>query len=115
MATMNGVTPEVMANDIIKAATENKSVVVSGTSFQKLTTVVRYLNRDKISARSEKWFRESFDRLVTDAVETLITAREKAITDYMAKKELDDRNKAFAELCARGTAVQDAYKQVFGK
>jgi hypothetical protein len=112
---MNGVTPEQMAKDIVKAAVEDKMVLISGTTFQKLETVVRYLNRDKISARGDTWFRKNFDSLTSDAVETLINAREKAITDYQNKKELADKNEAVNELVARGIEPGTAYKQVFGK
>ena len=112
MATMNGKTPEVMANEII-GDLNDRELSVSGTSFQKLATVVRYLNRDKIAARGEVWFRKNETNLITDAMETLINAREKAIVDYQAKKELADKNQALNKLVARGIKVEDAYAQVF--
>ena len=115
MATMNGVTPEEKAKDIVNEAFEDKMVLISGTTFQKLTTIVRYLNRDKIQARSESWFNKNFDSLSTDALDDLIKAREKAIVQYLAKKELDEKNEAFNDLVARGMAVPDAYAKVFTK
>src|SRR3977135_3656592 len=77
MATMNGVTPEQLAKEIIADTVESKMIDMSGTAFQKLETVVCYLNRDKIAARSQAWYKKNFDSLVTDAVETLVSAREK--------------------------------------
>ena len=103
------------AAEIIKEAFEDKMVLVSGTSFQKLTTIVRYLNRDKIQARSESWFTKNFDSLTTDALTDLINAREKAIVSYLAKKELDEKNDSFRDLVARGMSVPDAYTKVYTK
>lgn len=114
MATMNGVTPQQMAKEIIEDATESKMIEISGTSFQRLETVVRYLNREKIAARGDNWFKKNFESLVTDAVETLVQAREKAITDYMNKKELQDKDELFRALLSRGTAIEVAYKDAYG-
>lgn len=108
-------TPEEMAKTIINEAIEDKLVSVSGTSHQKLEVVVRYLNRDKIQARGENWFTSNHDVLFTDAVETLIAARAKAITDYLNKKEQSDKDEAFRQLVARGISVPDAYSKVYGK
>lgn len=116
VTTDNGTkSPKEMAAEIIQAAVEDKLVQVSGTTFQKLETVVRYLNRDKIQARGETWFKKQFDSLCSDAIETLINAREKAITDYLNKKELQEKDESFRELVARGVKPEDAYKQVYGK
>lgn len=115
MATMNGKSPEVMANEIINAAVLDKEVTISGTAHQKLLTVVRYLNRDKIQARSEAWFNSNVDRLTTETVETLVTAREKAIVDYLAKKEQDEKAESFRLLVAKGIAIPEAYAKVYGK
>jgi hypothetical protein len=113
MPTLEGKTPEQIAKEIINDAVEDKLVSVSGTAFQKLETVVRYLNRDKIQARGQVWFDRNVDMLTTDAMETLINAREKAIVDYLAKKELNDKDEAFRTLVARGINVQEAYKKVY--
>jgi hypothetical protein len=113
MPTLEGKTPEQIAKEIINDAVEDKLVSISGTAFQKLETVVRYLNRDKIQARGQAWFDKNVDMLTTDAMETLINAREKAIVDYLAKKELNDKDEAFRTLVARGINVQEAYKKVY--
>ena len=114
MATLNGLTPEQLAHNIVSQATESKMIEISGTSFQKLETVVRYLNRDKISARGDGWFKRQFDTLVSDAVESLVTAREKAIVDYQNKKELQDKDELFRTLIARGNDIAVSYKDAYG-
>ena len=113
MALLEGKTAETIAKEIINDAVEDKLVSISGTAFQKLETVVRYLNRDKIQARGENWFNKNEEMLTTDALETLINAREKAIVDYLAKKELNDKDEAFRTLVARGINVQEAYKKIY--
>jgi hypothetical protein len=110
MATMNGVTPEQMAKDIVTEL-EDKLVSVSGLTFQKLTAITRYLNRDKISGRSEAWFTKNFDSLVTDAITEIVEARHKQLVKYLASKENADKRGAFVELLARGVAFKDAVKQ----
>lgn len=107
-------TPEQQAKEIINAAIESKLVEISGTCNQKLETVVRYLNRDKIQARGETWFNKNHDALVSDAVETLINAREKAITDYLNKKEQESKDELFRNLVARGVDIPTAYKTAYG-
>lgn len=113
MALLEGKTAEAIAKEIINDAVEDKLVSISGTAFQKLETVVRYLNRDKIQARGVVWFERNVESLTTDALETLINAREKAIVDYLAKKELNDKDEAFRTLVARGINVQEAYKKIY--
>jgi aromatic ring-opening dioxygenase catalytic subunit (LigB family) len=115
LTTDNGAKkPTELAKEIINAAIEDKMVVISGTAFQKLETVVRYLNRDKLQARSEAWFVSNFDRLCTETMETLVNAREKAIVDYLAKKEADEKAESFRLLVAKGITVPDAYAKVYG-
>ncbi len=115
MVTDNGAkTPEQMAKDIVKAAVDNKLLEVSGTTFQKLETVVRYLNRDKIQGRSEAWFKKEFESLCSQTVELLISTREEQIVKYLAKKEQDEKSEAFRMLIARGLTVPDAYKAIYG-
>src|SRR5258706_7787095 len=110
MALLEGKTPETIAKEMINDAVESQMVEIAGTTAQKLATVVRYLNRDKISARGENWFRKNSDSLTTDAIETLVTAREKAITDYQNKKEVQAKDELFRTLCARGVDKNTAYK-----
>jgi len=112
-ATLNGKTPAQIAHDIVTDAVESVMVEISGTASQRLETVVRYLNRDKISARGETWFRKNHDSLTTDAIETLVTAREKAITDYQNKKELMAKDELFRTLVARGIPVAQAEKEAY--
>lgn len=114
MALLEGKTPEVMASEIINAAVADAVISISGTSAQKLATVVRYLNRDKISARGENWFRKNEDSLTSDAVETLVSAREKAITDYQNKKETQAKDELFRTLRARGVDLATAEKDAYG-
>lgn len=108
-------TPEQIAKEIIESATTDILIEISGTAAQKLETVVRYLNRDKIQARGENWFKKNHDLLVTDAVEELVKAREKAITDYLKKKEQSDKDEAFRDLVARGIAITEAYTKIYTK
>jgi hypothetical protein len=114
MALLNGKTPEQMAAEVVEDAVESKMVEISGTSFQKLETVVRYLNREKIAARGDNWLKKNFDSLVSDSVETLIGAREKAINDYINKKDRADKDDTFRTLMARGTPIEIAYKDAYG-
>lgn len=113
MALLEGKTPEKLAKDIVSDAVESVMIEMSGTASQKLETVVRYLNRDKISARGENWFRKNHDSLVTDAIETLVSAREKAITDYQNKKEIMAKDELFRTLVARGIPVAQAEKEAY--
>lgn len=107
--------PEDIAKEIIKDAVESLMIELPGTSKLHVETVVRYLNRDKISARGDNWFKKNYDSLVTDCITELVKARCKAINDYLLKKEQDDKSKSFRELIARGTAIPEAYKLVYGE
>lgn len=111
MAQMNGKTPEVMANEIINAAVIDKAATISGTSFQKLETITRYDNRDKINAKGENWYTKNSERLITDSLETLITNRAKALKAYVDKKDNDDKRKSFLDLVARGLEYKEAVEK----
>lgn len=106
--------PEDITKEIMKELETPIMIELPGTNKPSVETIVRYLNRDKISARGENWFKKNYVALVADAVTELVKARCKAITDYLAKKEQDDKSKSFRELVARGTAIPDAYKAVYG-
>jgi predicted nucleotide-binding protein (sugar kinase/HSP70/actin superfamily) len=99
---------------IMKEMEQSIMIELPGTTKPRLETVVRYLNRDKISARGDTWFKKNYDRLVTDCMIDLVKAREKAITDYLNKKEKDDKAESFRQLIARGTGVPEAYKAIYG-
>ena len=101
-------TPEQMAKDIVKAATEDKLVEISGTAFQRLDTITRYDNRDKIQGKGENWFIKNHQRLVTDSLDTLIRNRDKALRMYLEKKDNDDRRESFLDLVARGMSYKEA-------
>jgi rRNA processing protein Krr1/Pno1 len=113
MALLEGKTPEQLAHDIVEEAVESVMHEISGTANQKLETVVRYLNRDKIQARGETWFNKNHDSLVSSALETLIEAREKAIVDYLDKKEQQSKDELFRDLIARGVKIEEAYKAAY--
>lgn len=114
MATVNGKTPEQLASEIVKDAVESLMIELPGTSKPRVETIVRYLNRDKISARGETWFKKNYDSLTTDCITELVDNREKAITSYLFKKEMTDKNIAFTDLLARGTPLEEASMQVYG-
>jgi hypothetical protein len=103
--------PKVMANEIINAAVGDVTVEINGVVAQRLEVVIRYLNRDKISARGERWFTKNHDSLMTDAVEELINARSKAITKYQDKKENDGKRELFLVLLTKGISFKDAVQQ----
>lgn len=105
--------PEDITKEIMDAMNQSLMIELPGTSKPAVETIVRYLNRDKISARGETWFTKNYPTLVTDAMTELVKARCKAINDYLLKKEQDDKSKSFRELVARGVQIPDAYKQVY--
>lgn len=107
-------TPEQLAKEIVDAANTPMPVELPGTQRDNLVTVVRYLNRDAIMARGENWFKKNQDSLTTDCISDLIKARAKAITDYLAKKEQQDKDDSFRKLIARGMAVPQAYALIYG-
>ena len=108
-------TPEQMASDVIKEMNTPILVELPGTKRDELITVVRYLNRDAIMARGENWFKKNQESLTTDCIADLVKARAKSITDYLAKKEQSDKDESFRKLIARGTAIPEAYKLVYGE
>lgn len=112
----NGVTltPEQIAAAVIADLNTSVMVEINGGVKGQLETVVRYLNKDKIMARGEGWFTKNYNNLSTDAVESLIKTRCKGITDYLAKKEQEDKDKSFRELIAKGQTVPEAYKSIYG-
>src|SRR5208283_917602 len=108
-------TPEQLASEITKDMNTPMLIELPGTQREALVTVVRYLNRDAIMARGENWFKKNQESLTSDCIADLVKARAKAITDYLAKKEQSDKDESFRKLIARGTAIPEAYKLVFGE
>lgn len=95
MAELNGQTPEEIAAEIIKAATETQMIEISGVANQNLTKILRYANAKKIYTKGEKWFQQNLETLQTEWLEKVITAqvkqrekldeqeREKDATEYV--------------------------------
>lgn len=111
---VGGKTAQELTKEVM-AAVEDQAVIITASTFSKLDTVTRYLNRERISAKGEGWFKRNYDNLVADTVEVLITGREKQILSYLDKKELQDKDESFRELLARGTEIAVAYKQCYGE
>jgi len=108
-------TPDEVAAAIVKEMSTPMLIELPGTQRDALLMVVRYLNRDAIMARSESWFKKNQESLTTDCISDLVKARAKAITDYLAKKEQSDKDESFRKLIARGIAIPQAYKDVYGE
>jgi hypothetical protein len=116
MTTDNGTrTPEQMAAEITRDMNTPWLIELPGTQRDSLATIVRYLNRDAIMARGEGWYKKNQQSLTCDTIADLVKARAKAITDYLAKKEQMDQDTTFRKLVARGTAIPEAYKLVYGE
>jgi hypothetical protein len=103
-----------LAAEIVKEMNTPMLIELPGTQRDNLITVVRYLNRDAIMARGENWFKKNQESLTSDCIADLVKARAKAIVDYLAKKEQQDKDESFRKLIARGTAIPEAYKLVYG-
>ena len=116
ITTDNGTkTPEQMAKEIVTDINSSVIIELPGTVKEDIRKVVQYLNREVIAVRSEAWFKSNYNSLVTDMLTKLVKDRAKAITDYLAKKEQSDKDESFRKLIARGTAIPEAYKLVYGE
>ena len=115
LTTDNGTrTPEQMAAEITRDMNTPILIELAGTHRDILATVLHYVNRDAIMARGEGWFKKNQENLTSDCIADLVKARAKAITDYLAKKEQSDKDESFRKLVARGSAIPEAYRLVYG-
>lgn len=116
LATDDGVkTPEQLAAE----ALEDQIVEIGANHSDNLDIVARYLNKDVLvaSRKPESVWEKMKEVWRKDALETLIDAKAKAITDYMDKKE--KTNEAFdlliAHYVSQGMAYTEARKKALGK
>jgi hypothetical protein len=115
MTTEKGTqTPEQLAKTIVQDIEPPVMIELPGTVREDIRKVVQYLNREVIAVRSESWFKKEYNSLVTEMITKLVKDRSKAITDYLAKKEENDKNDSFRKLIVRGISVPDAYKDIYG-
>lgn len=104
-------TPEQIAADIMKAATEDVLITIGGTFAQKLEAIASYNARDTSALRGERWFEKNKSRLMDEAVEKLIADRHKALNAYQTKKEQDNKMQYFLLLRSKGMDAEQAYKE----
>lgn len=102
MAEFNGQTPEQIAADIIKAATESQMLEISGTANQSLTKILRYANAKKIYVKGEKWFEQNLETLQTEWLEKVIEAQAKQREKLDAKERENDAHEYVKILVSRG-------------
>lgn len=102
MAEMNGKTPEQIAAEIIKAATEPQMLEISGTANQSLTKILRYANAKKIYVKGEKWFQDNLENLQTEWLEKVIEAQAKQREKLDAKERENDTHEYVRILVSRG-------------
>lgn len=102
MAELNGKTPEQIAAEIIKAATESVMIEISGTTAQRLNQILRYANAKKIYVKGEKWFEQQLETLQTEWLEKVIEAQAKQREKLDAKERENDAHEYVKILVSRG-------------
>jgi hypothetical protein len=102
MAELNGKTPEQIAAEIIKAATETIMIEISGVANQNLTQVLRYKYAKKIYSKGEKWFQQNLETLQTEFVEGIIEAQYTQRQKADVKQEEADKHEYVQMLVSRG-------------
>ncbi len=110
MALLEGKTPEVVAHEIMNQL-EDQLINIDGMKSTELDSVARYLHRDTIQIKGEKYWEKNKDRLRSEVVEKLIHDRFEAITKYITKKEKDAKMEYFLLLRAKGMNLEDAEKE----
>jgi uncharacterized phage-associated protein len=102
MAQMNGQTPEEIAAEIIKAATETQMIEIDGVSNQKLIKILRYANAKKIYVKGEKWFQENLETLQTEWAQKLINSQHEQREKLDKAERERDTHEYVKLLVARG-------------
>lgn len=102
MAELNGKTPEQIAADIIKAATESVMIEIAGTTAQRLEKILRYANAKKIYVKGEKWFQQNLETLQTEWLEKVIEAQAKQREKLDEKERENDAHEYVKILVSRG-------------
>ena len=102
MAQFEGKSPEEIAAEIIKAATQSQMIEISGTAAQSLNTILRYANAKKIYVKGEKWFENNLENLQTEWLEKIIESQAKQREKLDAKERENDTNEYVKILVSRG-------------
>lgn len=102
MAELNGKTPEEIAAEIIKAATESQMIEISGVANQNLTKILRYANAKKIYSKGEKWFEDNLETLQTEWAEKVIKSQADQREKLDAKERENDSHEYVRILVSRG-------------
>ena len=110
MALLNGKTPTEIAADTMETL-EDQVLQIAGMQFMQLESVARYLNRDKIQIRGEKFWDKNKDSFLKTTIEKLIEDRFDAILKYQSKKEKDAKLEYFLLLRSKGMSIEDAEKE----
>lgn len=110
MPLLNGKTPEEVAADVMDQL-EDQLVTVDGMRSTELDSIARYINRDSIQLRGEKFWEKNKDRLRTETINKLISLKFESITNYITKRERDAKMEYFLLLRSKGMSVEDAEKE----
>lgn len=102
MAQFEGKSPEEIAAEIIKAATQSQMIEISGTAAQSLNKILRYANAKKIYVKGEKWFENNLENLQTEWLEKIIESQAKQREKLDAKERENDTNEYVKILVSRG-------------
>jgi hypothetical protein len=112
MATLNGLTPEQIAQNIIEQ-TEDRVIEVTGLTCQGLADIARYDNKDAIAMRGEKWYDKNRDHLEKMSLEKLVLGKQKQLEKYLTERRITDQWKLYRLLVSKGTDDTQARQQAF--
>ena len=104
-------TPEQLADEIVNAP--DVMLEISDLAFEALTEITRYMKRDVISNRNEKWFTSNADSLRKEVLEKMLLDKNEQIKKYLAERDNAARYDLFRKLIAKGTDVGTAIASAF--
>lgn len=114
MALLEGKTPEQIAAETIKQATEEKLLMISAQAYAQLVKLTRYNNRTTIFNRGEKSWTQNAETWIRESLEKLIDSRFDQLEKQMDKAQKDAANEYFQLLVSRGMDLKKAYAEAFG-
>ena len=108
MALLNGQTPKEIAEDIVNP--ESQMLELDGYVFENLVKITKYNHKDELAVKSEFYWNKEKDNLIADTLKKLINDKEKTLTKYMDKRQVEKNMEYFRLLRAKGVTIDEAAK-----
>jgi len=101
-------TPEQLSHEIVNPKSE--MIELDGVTYENLITITKYVHKDELAVKSDRYWEKSKDMLIENTITKLINDKADTLNKYIDKRKREKNMDYFRMLRAKGIDVAEAAK-----